>query len=82
VSEHARETIDLQAIVARIDRDLMESRKLREESDKLSAERRKLEAEELKLRREWRLAPWSLVVGTLAAALAGGAFVNLIARWL
>ena len=73
------ETIDIQAVVARIDRDLMESRKLREESDKLAAEARKLSAERdkllvemLKIERDRRLAPWVLGVAVLAALIGAG----------
>jgi hypothetical protein len=45
---------DVRAILVRIDRDLMESAKLREESDKFIAEQKKLTAEEAKLRSEAR----------------------------
>ena len=50
-------TINLQAIVARIDRDLVEAAKLWEESQKLIAEERKLMAEGAKLDRGRWLAP-------------------------
>ena len=75
-----RDPIDIQSIVAQIDRDLTESRRAREESFKLMAERQKLDTEpaklhteERKLRRDLWLAPW-----VLAAALLGGGIGGLI----
>lgn len=65
-----REPIDIQAIVARIDRDFVEARKFREEADKLGAERDKLRAEELKLVRDRSVAPWLIVAGLLGGTLS------------
>lgn len=79
--------LDMRATLARIDRDLAESRKLREEGDKLVAEKRKLIAEDLtlaaeqrkliaearKLDRDWWLTPWSLVI-----ALATGVGLGVV----
>jgi hypothetical protein len=79
-----REPIDIQAIVAQIDRDLTESRRAREESFKLMAERQKLDTEqtklqteERKLRRDMWLAPWAL-----GAAILGGLIVAVANRLL
>lgn len=81
---------DLRAILARIDRDLEESGKLREESQKFIAEQKKLMAEEAKLRSEelklgsearkldrdrW-IAPWLAVTG-----LVGGIITVAGAVW-
>ena len=72
---------DLRAHLARIDRDIAESAKLRYESDKLNQETnklwheaRKLEAERDKLHRDRGLAPWIVAAsfgGGIVAAIAG-----------
>jgi hypothetical protein len=49
MSDTADQPADLPAILARIDRDLAESAKLREESNKFAAEQHKLLAEQQKL---------------------------------
>jgi hypothetical protein len=70
----ARDPIDLRAILARIDRDLEEGAKLRDEATKLRAEERKLISESRKLDRDRWLAPLvlaaSLLGGLLAVALS------------
>lgn len=78
------ETLDLQAEIARIDRDRAETQKLSEETRKFVTEQHKLmreaekyRAEEAKLWRDWRLAPWVFGI-TLIGAVIGG----LIARHL
>jgi hypothetical protein len=72
---------DLRAALARIDRDLAESAKLREESNKFIAEQRKLIAEAQKLTWDRWLAPW-LAIAALLAGLAGSglAIANFIIR--
>jgi hypothetical protein len=72
---------DLRAALARIDRDLAESAKLREESNKFIAEQRKLIAEAQKLTWDRWLAPW-LTIAALLAGIAGGglAIANFIIR--
>ncbi len=74
--------VDMRAILARIDRDLAESGKLREESNKFTAEQhkltqeaRKLDAEHDKLRRDRNLAPW-----LIAASLSGGVVAAVIGQ--
>lgn len=73
---------DMDALLARIERDLAEAPKLRAESEKFIAEQRKLIAESQKLERERGLMPWQIVVTALGAGAAlfaaGGAFVKLI----
>ena len=68
--------VDFRAIVARIDRDLEEAGKLREESQKFVAEQKKLMAEEVKLRSEARkldrdrwIAPWLAVTGLIGGII-------------
>jgi hypothetical protein len=70
-----REAIDLQAIVARIERDLAESRKLREESEKFVAERRKLDSESLKLDRDRWLAPALAIAAVIGGLLGVASFI-------
>jgi anti-sigma factor RsiW len=71
---------NLQAELARLDRDRAETNKLFEETRKFTAEQHKLmreaeklRAEEMKLWRDWRLAPWifalSLIIGALGAVI-------------
>ncbi|MGD0107283.1 MAG: hypothetical protein ABSC06_25075 [Rhodopila sp.] len=76
--------IDIRAILARIDRDLAEQGKLREESNKfvveqrkLSQEARKYDAEHDKLRRDRHLAPW-LIVSSLAGGIVAAALGQII----
>jgi hypothetical protein len=74
---------DLRAILARIDRDLEESAKLRAENRKFIAEHDKLIAEEATLRSEARkldrdrwIAPWLAITG-----LVGGLITVIGAVW-
>jgi Skp family chaperone for outer membrane proteins len=83
MSDTTEAPFDVRAILARIDRDLMESAKLREESEKFIAEQKKLTAEEAKLRSEARkldrdrwIAPWLAITG-----LAGGFITVAGAIW-
>lgn len=83
MSDTSEPSFDLQAIVARIDRDLMESGKLRQETQKFVAEHDKLIAEEAKLRSEARkldrdrwIAPWLAITG-----LVGGVITVAGAVW-
>lgn len=73
---------DLDAILARMERDLAEAPKLRAESEKFIAEQRNLIAESQKLDRERGMLPWQIVITALGAGAAlfaaGGAFVKLI----
>jgi len=78
--------IDFKAIVARIDRDLMEAGKLRQETQKFVAEHDKVVAEEAKLRSEaWKLdrdrwiAPWLAITGLVGGLITvGGAVWRLL----
>ena len=87
MSDTADQPADLPAILARIDRDLAESAKLREESNKFAAEQHKLLAEQQKLyaeqqkldleaakRNHW-LAP-ALTVASVIGGLLGAAFIG------
>lgn len=69
---------EVDAILARIERDLAEAPKLRAESEKFIAEQRKLIANSQKLDRERGMLPWQAVVTALGAGAAlfaaGGAF--------
>ena len=75
MSDTADQPADLPAILARIDRDLAESAKLREESNKFAAEQHKLLAEQQKLYAEqqsstrssksWTWRPRSAITGSL-----------------
>ncbi len=81
---------ELRAILARIDRDLADSAKLREESNKmreesskfiaeqrkLMAESEKLAIEALKLHRDRWLAPWLAILGLIGGLLAIANFVQ------
>jgi hypothetical protein len=64
-------TFDLQAEIARIDRDREETRKFAAEQHKLMREAEKFRAEEHKLWRDWRLAPWVLGWAVLSGVIAG-----------
>ncbi|WP_428484905.1 hypothetical protein [Rhodopila sp.] len=67
--------LDIQAVKARIDRDLAESSKLRGETEKFVAEQRKLMAEAMKLDRDRWLAP-ALAVVTVIGGFAG--FISVL----
>ena len=69
--------LDLQAELARIDRDRAESQKFTAEVHKLIREAEKFRAEEQKIWRDWRMSPWWFAI-SLVGALAG----SLIARHL
>jgi len=82
------ESLDLRAHLARIDRDIAESSKLRRESDKLQQETsklwheaQKLEAERDKLRRDRGLAPWVLAA-SLAASIIGGVAATVASQFV
>jgi hypothetical protein len=74
--------LNMRDVLARIDRQLAESAKLREESNKFVAEQHKLNAEAEKLQRDRAFLPLTVVatlVGAGAALFAAGAgFVKLI----
>jgi len=79
----SRDPIDIEAIVARIDRDLAEQAKLRRESEKfiaeqqkLMAEREKLTAEASKLNSDRGLAPWLAIIGLIGGLLAIANFLS------
>jgi hypothetical protein len=79
MSDTSEPDTNLRAILARIDRDLAEERKLRYESEKFLAEQKKLMAEETKLRSEGRkldrdrwLAPWLAIVGLIGGIITVG----------
>ena len=72
-----RDRLNLQATIARIDRDITESRRAREEAFKLMDERKMLEAQTSKIERDRWLAPAGALGLGLGAALA--AFTVLIA---
>jgi hypothetical protein len=59
----ARDPLDMHAILARIDRDL-------EESAKLRAEQRKLLSESRKFDRDWWVIPFTVLGAVLAAIIA------------
>lgn len=59
-----RDPIDIQAIVARIDRDLSESAKLRAETQKFVSEQRKMDLDRF-------LSPW-LAVAVIMGGVGGG----------
>ena len=74
----AADALNIQAIVARIDRDLAESRKLREESEKLMAERRKLDSEGRKFDRDRWLAPALAIASVIGGVLGVASFIARI----
>jgi hypothetical protein len=74
----AGDILNIQAIVARIDRDLAESRKLREESEKFMAERRKLDSESRKFDRDHWLAPALAIASVIGGLLGVAAFIARI----
>jgi hypothetical protein len=65
--------IEMQAITARIDRDLAESAKMREETNRMMAtmpERYRLESEKLVAEvRKMRLDPWMVLGGAIIAGI-------------
>ena len=81
-----RAELDIQAIIARINRDLAEAPNLRAETErfvaeqrtliakeqKLAAERLKLMAEEAKLNRDRGLPPWLAFAGVLGGTITLG----------
>jgi hypothetical protein len=86
MSEATAAPPDLRAILVRIDRDLAESSKLREEANKFAVEQHKLTEEAAKLaaeaakrQRDRGLAPWLAVVTILTGlgGLVGGAITVL-----
>lgn len=64
------EALNERALLARIDRDLAESAKLRSETEKFVAEQRKLIAEALKINRDRWYAP-ALAIASVAGGLLG-----------
>ena len=71
-------TLNIQAIVERIDRDLAESRKLREESEKLMAERRRLDSEGRKFDRDRWLALALAIASVIGGVLGVASFIARI----
>jgi hypothetical protein len=73
---------DIDAVLARIERDLAEAPALRAETERFVAEQRKLMAESGKLERNRTLLPWTVVATLLGAGAAlfaaGAGFVKLI----
>jgi hypothetical protein len=78
----ARQALDIQAIVARIDRDLTESRRAREEAFKLMDERKMLEAQTGKIVRDRWLAPAGAIGLGIGAAIASFTVLIAVARSL
>jgi len=72
------QAIDLRVTLARIDRDLAESAKLREETNKLVAEQHKLTAEAAKLDRDRWLAPALAIASLIGGLLGTAAFIARI----
>jgi hypothetical protein len=66
----------MQATIARIDRDITESRRAREEAFKLMDERLALEVQAKRTAQEVRFAPWQVAIGGVGtgAALFAAAF--------
>lgn len=75
-----RERLDLQALSARIDRDIRESRRAAEEAFKLMEERKMLEVQTDKLKIEIKWYP--LVAFGGAAGIIGGLVGALITHFL
>jgi hypothetical protein len=86
MSDTTEPPIDFKAIVARIDRDLMEAGKLRQETQKFVAEHDKLVAEEAQLRSEARkldrdrwIAPWLAITSHVGGLITvAGAILRLL----
>ena len=68
MSDTPKDQLDLRAVLARIDRDL-------DESDKLRAEQRKLTAEALKLTRDRWLAPLLAIAAVIGGILGVASFI-------
>ncbi len=66
---------DLDALLARMERDIVESAKLRAESEKFVAEQRKLIAEEAKITWDRRLAPFLAIAAIIGGLLGAAAFL-------
>jgi hypothetical protein len=71
MSDHTVEPLDLSATIARIDRDIAEQDKLREESQKFIAEQRKLIAEAYGPTRDRWLAPAEALALTYLVGVVG-----------
>lgn len=82
MSDSAQLTTDLEEQLARIRRAREESEKFVAEQKKLMSEQAKLTAEALKLERDRTLAPWQIVISSMAAGAAffgaGVAFIKLL----
>lgn len=70
MSDIPADPIDVRAILAKIDRDLAESGKLREETQKFVSEQHKLMAEARKFNRDWWIVPLTVLGAILAAVIA------------
>lgn len=75
-----REPFDLRGALARIDRDLAESAKLRGETQKFVAEQQKLFAEARKLDRDRWLAPALAVAAVIGGLLGAASFIARLIR--
>lgn len=64
-----RDQLDLRGIIAQIDRDRAETRKLQGETEKFVAEQHKLIAEAAKLNRDRWLAPWLLLASIMSGVV-------------
>ncbi len=76
--------MDIKAVLARIDRDMAETRKFAAEQHKLAAEQGKLQAEQAKfyaeqakLTRDHYLAPWLAIAGLVGGVVT---VISLLAR--
>jgi len=74
MSETLEVPTDIKATLARIDRDLAESSKLRAETEKFVAEQRKLIAESQKLNRDRWLAPVLAIAAVIGGVLGVASF--------
>jgi hypothetical protein len=70
------DVLTMQATIARIDRDITESRRAREEAFKFMDERLALEVQAKRTAQEIRFAPWLVAIGGVGtgAALFAAAF--------
>ena len=75
MSDLPADSLDLRAVLARIDRDLAESAKLRGETEKFVAEQRKLAAEARKFDRERWLAPVLAIAAVVGGLLGAATFI-------
>lgn len=81
MSEATADRANLDAILARIERDLAEAPKLRAETEKLVAEQRKLIAEAQKLTWDRWLAPSLAIAAVIGGLLGVASFIaHLIGR--